>query len=150
MLAEGLRLQGLLLELLYEAGHETASIHGAQCSTGGFRGSEGEEPLGRKARGKLLKELEDQTEERARVLATEALPHFITSRCKKAVQRAGASLPTDQLSVLMARSSLAIRRKEARSNRGVAEVHSARPCAYSWGVARGPQGGTVRVARRCR
>ena len=87
VLAEGLRLQGLLLELLYEAGHETVNIS-AGCLLDALRERERGRLGGRRTAGagwswKLA------SEERARVLATElasaALPHFIDGRCKKAL-----------------------------------------------------------------
>ena len=94
VLAEGLRLQGLLLELLHAAGHETASIH-AQSLLEAF--VEVSEAAWKEGAGQALKELEDQTEVRARVRATElasaALPGLVESAVKALFESEGLPVP---------------------------------------------------------
>ena len=94
VLAEGLRLQGLLLELLYEAGHETVNIS-AGCLLEAF--VKESEAAWKEGAGKALKELEDRIEVRARVRATElasaALPGLVEAATKALFESEGLPVP---------------------------------------------------------
>ena len=90
VLAEGLRLQGLLLELLHAAGHKTASLDAVSLLEDFAKVSEA---AWKEGAALALKELENQTEERARVLATEALPHMVTSAVRQLFNEQGLPCP---------------------------------------------------------
>ena len=94
VLSEGLRLQGTLLELLHAAGHTTVNIS-AGCLLEAF--VKESEAAWQEGAGKALKELEDQTEVRARVRATElasaALPGLVEAATKALFESEGLPVP---------------------------------------------------------